>query len=1100
MNSEITIKQNIEKVLNNFLDDQQPLREASTTFLNTLGYHSQFVGNDDIDSNRFDRLIAAAIETVNPSEKLRIDDWQSFYQILQVRDEEINEQVTGQQLLFESRTINNALRRSYMFVAMQLSGDTYTRTLLANITRFISRGIPQPILLMFRYGASLSVAIINRRHHKRDDKKQVLEKVTLIKDIDLNSPKRAHIDILAELGLHHLIENEGVNNFDTLHDAWERILNTEALNKRFYRELEAWYEWTVSACKFPDNQNKTQVIRMVTRLLFVWFLKEKDLVPSDIFEEQGAQTHLNNFDLETSDYYQAILQNLFFATLNTPIDKRAFSKRNNDDNRNANRYRYAEFLQDSGRFLEHLKQVPFVNGGLFDSLDSFKGKRAGGVRIDCFTDNLNDRRKLHVPGEIFFHLEDGIFSLFNRYKFTVEENTPVEQEVALDPELLGQVFENLLGVYNPETEDLARKETGSYYTRRHVVDYMVDEALIAYFLQRVEPYDGEREWLETRLREDLFAYDQLGEKDKPNNHLIHDKEIKPMIDAIDELEVLDPAIGSGAFPTGVLNKLVLILKKLDPENEHWKQRQIEQAEKIPDPQSREVALTGIEAVFSKANQYNDYGRKLYLIQNCIYGVDIQPIAVTIAKLRFFISLIIEQKSGQDPLTNYGIRPLPNLETKLVAANTLIGLNELRQPDLQLLLENDRIQQLRQKIEDICVKYFSENDRQIKLKYIDDEEKCREQLAEALATQHAEWCEREQNKISEQVAQIPKEKAQKQLREKLQKVYKVREAKLTAGVAEAQRIANWKRYDQNEKADFFDPEWMFGIVEGFDITIGNPPYVRAEAGNDDPILRQKIIEMRQQIEGSKQYETLFEKWDLFIPFIERSYKLLKPSGFTTLIVSDAYCHTKYSLKSQEWFLAKSKILRLDFCGKVPLFGRVGVRNVIFLFQKTDGSNNKPERRVHVEKFGEVEILPTDEQQNLTHRTFFPEDTDVEEFSSATVTLSKICYVSYGLRPSSKKGATKKFVTADVISEEQNDLHCKPFVEGKHLDTWLPLTHLWLEWGSERSPSQFYTQTFPEMYEIDEKILAQRSPGEDPKVCYDNQHLVFTPSSASTLSLW
>ena len=962
MNSEITIKQNIEKVLNNFLDDQQPLREASTIFLNTLGYHSQFVGNDDIDSNRFDRLIATAIETANPSEKLRIDDWQSFYQILQVRDEEINEQVTGQQLLFESRTINNALRRSYMFVAMQLSGDTYTRTLLSNITRFISRGIPQPILFMFRYGASLTLAIINRRQHKRNDKKQVLEKVTLIKDIDLHSPKRAHIDILAELGLHHLIENEGVRNFDTLHDAWEGILNTEALNKRFYRELEGWYEWAVSACKFPDNENKTQVIRMVTRLLFVWFLKEKDLVPSDIFEEQGAQVHLNNFDIETSDYYQAILQNLFFATLNTPIDKRAFSKRNNDDNRNANKYRYAEFLQDSGRFLEHLKQVPFVNGGLFDSLDSFKGKRAGGVRIDCFTDNPNDRRKLHVPGEIFFHLGDGIFSLFNRYKFTVEENTPVEQEVALDPELLGQVFENLLGVYNPETEDLARKETGSYYTRRHVVDYMVDEALIAYFLQKVEPYDGEGEWLETRLREDLLAYDQLGEKDKPNNHLIHDKEIKPMINAIDELEVLDPAIGSGAFPTGVLNKLVLILKKLDPENEHWKQRQIEQAEKIPDPQSKEVALTGIEAVFSKANQYNDYGRKLYLIQNCIYGVDIQPIAVTIAKLRFFISLIIEQKSDQDPTTNYGIRPLPNLETKLVAANTLIGLNELRQPDLQLLLENDHIQQLRQKIEDICVKYFSENDRQIKLKYIDDEERCREQLAEALATQHTEWCEREQNKISEQIAQIPKEKAQKQLREKLQKVYKVREAKLTAGVIEAQRIANWKRYDQNGKAGFFDPEWMFGIADGFDITIGNPPYVRADAGG-------KNAELRQQIRNSKQYETLFEKWDLFIPFIERSYKLLKPDGFTTLIVSNAYCHAKYAQKSQNWFLENSKILRLDFCGKIPLFGTVGVRNVIFLFQKTDGSDNKPQRREHYPEFGKVQLLPTDKQQNLTHRTFF-----------------------------------------------------------------------------------------------------------------------------------
>ena len=536
--------------------------------------------------------------------------------------------------------------------------------------------------------------------------------MTLIKDIDLNTPKRAHIDILAELNLHYLIENEGVNNFDNLHDAWEKILNTEALNKRFYRDLETWYEWATATCKFPDNENKTQVIRMVTRLLFVWFLKEKSLVPSDIFEEKGARAYLKNFDLETSDYYQAILQNLFFATLNTPIPERAFREPNdrdgtnastteqssrptyNKDHRNSNKYRYVDLLQNEDTFLEYLRQVPFVNGGLFDSLDTFKGQKAGGKRVDCFTDWKPHRQKLHVPAKLFFQKEKGLYKIFSRYKFTVEENTPVEQEVALDPELLGQAFENLLGVYNPETEELARKETGSFYTRRHVVDYMVDEALIAYFLQKVPPGDGDTKFLEERLRGDLLAYDQLGEKDNSNDHMIYDSEIEPMIQAIDDLKILDPAVGSGAFPMGILNKLVLILKKLDPENERWKQQQIEQASKIPDPPSRKGSLDVIDEVFSETNQYNNYGRKLYLIQNSIYGVDIQPIAVTIAKLRFFISLVIEQKSNEIPSKNYGIRPLPNLETKFVAANTLIGLNRLQESDLQSLLLNDTIQQLR----------------------------------------------------------------------------------------------------------------------------------------------------------------------------------------------------------------------------------------------------------------------------------------------------------------------------------------------------------------------------------------------------------------------
>ena len=1074
MNPEITIKQNIEKALNNFLDDQQSLREASTTFLNTLGYHSGLVGSDEIDKPRYDRIKEAAKKTANPCERLRIEDWEPFSQILQVRDAEINAQLTDESPRFESKAIDTELRSSYMFIAMPLAGDTYTRTQLSNITRFMGMRILQPFMMIFRYSDVLSLAIINRRLNLRDTTKQVLEKVTLIKDINLDSSKRkrAHIDILSELHLQLLIAHRDVTNFDTLHDAWEVILNTEALNKSFYRDLEEWYEWAASegTCKFPDKENKMQVIRMITRLLFIWFLKEKNLVPSDIFEEEGARTYLNNFDFETSDYYQAILQNLFFATLNTPIKEREFREPNdtndintsttgqsshpsaNPDHRNSNKYRYTDLLRNEDPILEHLKKVPFVNGGLFDSLDSFKGQKAGGKRVDCFTDWPPHRRKLHVPAKLFFEEEKGLYEIFTRYKFTVEENTPVEQEVALDPELLGQAFENLLGVYNPETEELARKETGSFYTRRHVVDYMVDEGLIAYFLEKVTPGDGDTNFLEERLRDDLLAYDQLGEKDKSNDHMIYDSEIAPMIQAIDDLKILDPAVGSGAFPMGILNKLVLILRKLDPQNERWKQRQLSQAEKIEDPTSKESAQKAIKQVFSEANQYNNYGRKLYLIQNSIYGVDIQPIAVTIAKLRFFISLVIEQQPNDKLNKNYGIRPLPNLETKLVAANTLIGLNELRQPDLQLLLENDRIQQLRQKIEDICAKYFSESNRQVKLEYIDDEEEYRERLAEALATHHAKWCEREQNKISEQVAQIPKEKAQKQLREKLQKIYKVREAKLTAGVAEAQRIANWKRYNQNDKADFFDSEWMFGIKEGFDITIGNPPYVRADAGG-------KNTELRQQIRNSKQYETLYEKWDLFIPFIERSYKLLKRGGFTTLIVSNAYCHAKYAQRSQEWFLKNSKILRLDFCGKVPLFGTVGVRNVIFLFQKTDGNENKPQRREHHPEFGEIRLLPTDEQRNLTHRTFFPEDATAQQFTIPTITLDNICYITTGMEVQAhEKKAQGAFKLEDLVSDVKDNIHPRPFVEGKHLDRWLPVTHKYLEWETARAPALFRSAKF------------------------------------------
>ena len=925
MNSEITIKKNIENTLKHF--DNQPLRAAATTLLNTLGYYSKRVGNDDIDNERFDRLFESALDTANPSQKLRIEEWQSFYQIMQVADEEINQQIDPEQgSLFESTQIDDALRTSYMFVAVQLTKNTYTRTQLADITRFINKAFEKSIMVMFRYGAVLSLAIINRRPNLRSTTKQVLEKVTLIKDINLDSPKRAHIDIISELHLHRLIENESVRNFDTLHKAWEGILNTEPLNRKFYTELYKWYQWAIAECEFPDQENDMQVIRMITRLLFIWFLKEKGLVPENIFKTENAEALLNNFSIETSDYYQAVLQNLFFATLNTPIKERTFSTRDPRNHRDASKYRYNDLLQDPSGFLEHLKQVPFVNGGLFDCLDTFEATGDGGLRIDCFTDNENDRQNLNVPAKLFFHENDGIFPLFSHYKFTIEENTPVEQEVALDPELLGQVFENLLGAYNPETRSTARKATGSYYTPRQIVDYMVDEALIAYFLQKVEPYDNDKKDLEDRLRDDLLAYNQQGEIEKPDDHLIHQDEIRPIIAAIDELKIIDPAVGTGAFPMGILNKLVLILRKLDPQNERWKQRQLAHAEKIEDPTSKESAQKAIEQVFSEGNRYNDYGRKLYLIQNCIYGVDIQPIATTIAKLRFFISLVIEQESNDDQSTNYGIRPLPNLETKFVAANTLIGLNELNEAEFQLFLENEDIRQLRQEIAELRRKHFGVNTRQTKLGYMKREKECREQLAEALAAKHARWCKQQENRIEQMVADMPSGRAQQQLRERLEREYTINEAKLAAGLAEANRIAHWDAYDQNAVAEFFDPEWMFGVEDGFDIAIGNPPYIRHE----------KIRHLKPALQA--YFDTFFTSTaDISVYFYKRAAELLRDGGLLTYICTNKFMRNGYG-KNLRRFLKTDLSLRilLDF-GSVSVFD-AGVNACIVLVEKCVSSAN------------------------------------------------------------------------------------------------------------------------------------------------------------------
>ena len=428
---------------------------------------------------------------------------------------------------------------------------------------------------------------------------------------------------------------------------------------------------------------------------------------------------------------------------------------------------------------------------------------------------------------------------------------------------------------------------------------------------------------------------------------------------------------------------------------------------------RERVVADIEQTFG-ANEL-DYGRKLYLIENCIYGVDIQPIAIQIAKLRFFISLIVNQKMNPQA-DNLGIRPLPNLETKFVAANTLISIER---PGQQLLRNLD-IAAKEAELRQVREHHFLARTPTTKTKYREQDAKLRAEIAEML--KHDGW---DSNT--------------------------------------AKKLAVWNPYDQNASARFFDPEWMFGTTDGFDITIGNPPYVRAdEQSEDNKSLREAIL-------SSEQYETLWEKWDLFIAFIEKGFKLLKDGGITTMIVSDAYCHSKYAQKSQTWFLENSRVLRLDFCSNLQIFD-AGVHNVIYFYQRADGAQCTPERRVHHETFGNINMLPSACQSELTFRAFFPEEKAQQAFSSKMLQLDTICYISKGMVTNADEKSVKgAFILGDLISLVKDKLHPKAFVEGKNLTKWIISENSWLEWGTSRAPHQFSRQTFPELYEHPEKLM-------------------------------
>ena len=636
--------------------------------------------------------------------------------------------------------------------------------------------------------------------------------------------------------------------------------SVEALTKQFYNDLFDWYTWALdptSGVYFPNNPNTpeddrdkldTKMIRLITRLMFVWFIKQKELVPDDLFNPERLKHILIDFDpqsMDSSNYYQAILQNLFFATLNRPIktvtydkdgnehvERRCFAT-NKDKPDVKSKYRYQELFKISeDKILSLFEFIPFINGGLFECLD--KNKTSDGVEHAYFHDGFsrNDTivaghytKRAFIPNKLFFDPNDGIIEIFRRYNFTVEENSPSEQLVALDPELLGKVFENLLGVYNPETQDTARNQSGSFYTPREIVNYMVDISLQAYL--------GDSDKVKALFTDD-FEYDDT-------KKAFYDE----VIAKLNTIKVLDPACGSGAFPMGMLNRIVEILQNL-------------------------------QASGSK------YDMKLAIMENCIFGGDIQTIAAQITKLRFFISLVCDCEKNNNPDDNFGIPNLPNLETHFVTADSLIAL---RRPQQQNLFEQDVIE-LQKKLQQVRHEHFIAKTVYQKTKLRNRDKELRDELIEMLKSDNVIASEN------------------------------------------AYQMAKWNPYDQNGQSPFFDPKWMFGIEDGFDLIIGNPPYRR---------LQDNAGELANKY-ATCGFDTFDRNGDIYCLFYERGWQLLKKDGHLCFITSNKWMRAGYGEKVRGFFSKKvNPMLLIDFAG-VKIFESATVDTNILLFAK---SNNQHE---------------------------------------------------------------------------------------------------------------------------------------------------------------
>jgi adenine-specific DNA-methyltransferase len=566
----------------------------------------------------------------------------------------------------------------------------------------------------------------------------------------------------------------------------EKAFGVEAVTKDFYKGLVKEYEKLLNEyLTYPsndDNSKKEFAIRLIGRILFIKFLNKKSLVPDDIFST-------------CQEYYHEKLEPLFFEQLNTPI-----SERKN------------EFKNDS---------IPFLNGGLFESLhlDYYEWSGISSKYINM----------LKIDDNFFTELYEHL----NQYNFTIDENSIEDSELSIDPEMLGRIFENLLAEINPETSQNARKSTGSYYTPREIVEYMVSSSLLEYLKTKIDINEEILKTIIFQNQEPQADYDKA-----------------KILSAIFELKILDPACGSGAFPMGLLQKIVKVLNLIDEDASIW------------------FGLQNKEFKDAHKSRNKNYIRKLSIIKNTIFGIDIQPIAIEISKLRFFLSLIVDEDGEPEPL--------PNLEFKFVCANSLLPLSKTT------VLHSDDYSKYERKLKELKNHYFeafSKEKKGIKEEYLDT-----------------------QSKLFDEIEAI------------------------NIGEALSSKLANYNPFDPINVAPFFDSDFMFNIKDGFDIVIGNPPYV-GEKGNKETFAPLKKLPYYQG------------KMDLFYFFFHIGLDNLKHGGVLSLITTNYYITATGAVKLRNDFKERSTILNLINFNELKIFeSALGQHNLITTLQK--GKFDKP----------------------------------------------------------------------------------------------------------------------------------------------------------------
>lgn len=747
-------------------------------------------------------------------------------------------------------------------------------------------------------------------------------------------------------------------------DLWKALWNAfdiSIINRNFYNEIKITFEKLIEQLNkkgnpFQSNEDRVQfAIRLIGRIIFCWFLKRKGIIKDDAI----SSASVNKFP----DYYHQLLEILFFDVFNSPKPR------------------------STKKIPAEIIDYPFLNGGLFE---------------DQPTD-FNSNFQLQISNDWFFNFFN---NTLEKYNFTVDENSSTNSEIAIDPEMLGRIFENLLAEQNPETGESARKATGSFYTPREIVDYMVEQSISEYLKNQLNPPIITKTDTEPDISKDLFGIvpnQQLKiAVEKPTKSTISTKQNidfdnaiedfvhtqhlpaylegdahkKKLTEALNTVKVLDPACGSGAFPIGILQKIVALKQQLQP----------------------------------KAKPYKI---KLDTIQNSIYGVDIQPMAVELSRLRCWLSLVVDEEIGD-------IKSLPNLDFKFVCADSLIDIPVTKETKILL---DDKLKSLEENVSN----YFS-SDYQNKKNIRSSIKTSITGIIKAnnnIINQHIEQARREKNSATE---------AQKKQRTTEIEKYMALQSK-------------WKSYENiftNHKVEFFNPTYFFPSAKnGFDIVIGNPPYGHTISENKEYF--------------TEHYFSAEGKHEIFKYFIEKGLSLLNKNGILSYITSDTWTSLGYFKKLR-------KLIYTQYCIKAiskslyNVFETATVDTNVYFIEKSKPSSKyfliDGDLKSREERIFEMndEFVFNLKEENII----------VKKIESHIRTLDEFCEIWQGLIAYGKKDQPREF-TSDI---KETEFHRKLLYGGdisKYNIVWSGEYLKYGDWLHRPRPSYIYDK---------EKILVQR----------------------------